>query len=505
MKSETLSVDNLSMNLYTEQILSNITFKLYDEEILGIVGINGAGKTMLAQMLAGLIIPDSGKISVDGAELNLNSPIASIRCRIGYIDENLQLIRNMTVAENLVIGIDANPRLYYSRRTLFTYAQRILERYHCTVDPRLTVQSLTHFQIMQVQIARQLANRPRVLVFDDPANTFTRKEFKYLETVFRQATSQGTAIVYITHNYDGVMRVANRILVLRQAVIVAELTHNGYGYDGDVIDRIMYGNELKATSKERSAVRNEATRQKREILRVSKLCADEMKAVSFSLNEGEILAIGGLDSSGKSTLAKCLGGHHRIESGKVYFDGIPKRIRSPHDAIRNGIGFYSKKRDEMLLNNNDPIYMSISMGILNRIAAVGIMRKRYEELLAKEYCMQFGIDIDVRCKLGTLNNSTLSKIALACCLATNPRILILDEPNRELDNNGVLTLCSILQKLRKTCAILVIISKIDAIAEICSRSLIMNEGMIIGELEEGELSNDAILHLIKSKGVYKRD
>ena len=492
MKKELLRASHLTLSRNADRILSGISFCLYEGEILGITGINGVGKTMLAQILAGVTTPDSGRLFLDNAELDLQSPRDAIRSKIGYVAEPPQFLANMTVAENLIIGTDKKARLYRSRRALNEYARRILSRYRFNVNPKAMPDSLSYFQLKAVQIARQLAARPRVLVFDGLADSFSDNELEDLLTIFAQMTAEGTAIIYTSHNYEDVIRLADRILVLRSSCLIAEVPKERFNRDS--IKCLMYGEETHTKPPER------AGGERSEVFRVSGLSAGSLDSLSFSVRLGEILGITELSGNGRSVLAECLCGDIPIRSGNVYIDGVARRIESPRDAINSGIGLYYEKRNKMLLNDRDPVFMNISAGVLERISAAGVLSRAKEEVLTREYCARFGIRGDLRQKIGSLNGSALAKIALARCMTGNPRILILNEPNRELDGRSIVTLRNILEEIRHTCGIIIIFSKIDALSKHCDRTLVIHKNKSVGEIGKGMLSYEEILRVIEGGG-----
>ncbi len=349
MKKEVLRVRNLTLGRNGEKIISNISLCLYEGEILGIAGINGVGKTLLAQIFAGITAPDSGHLQLDGAELKMRSPRDAIRSKIGYVSEEPQLLSNMTVAENLIIGLDKSPKLYYSHRSLYENARRILESFEFEINPKAMPPSLSYFQMKEVQIARQLAARPRVLIFDGVANSFSESETANLKRTFERAARDGTAILYATHNYEDAIRLTDRILVLRNACIVAEVPKERF--DKDTVRRLMYG---KASAEKKALTGNRAVSPGAEVFRVENLSAGPLQSLSFSVALGEILGITELAGSGKSVLAECLAGDVPMRGGIVWVDGVQRRIKSPRDAQRSGIGTFRIGVDDGGSNGNLP-------------------------------------------------------------------------------------------------------------------------------------------------------
>ncbi|OUN85340.1 hypothetical protein B5G06_03250 [Flavonifractor sp. An52] len=496
MRREVLSGRNLTFHNRAGCIISNVSLHLYQGEILGIVGINGPGKTILAQLLAGILQPDSGKIVLGEVGQGEQASSELLRARVGYVGEEPELLENLTVAENLMIGIQAEPWLYASRKRLYQKAKVLLEKHGFEADPKARVSALTYTQCKEVQLARQLVTRPNILVLDDLAESFSSTGQRRLADILRTLAQAGSAIIYTSHRYEDLLPVVDRLLVLRAGMVVAESQREQFCPDR--IRRLLYGGDPLATSLP-VADRAISHQTGEEVLRLSEVRAASLKPVSFSVRRGEIVGIAGLVGSGKSILVQCIGGHRPIEGGRLYIQGRRCVLNSPRDAVKHGIGLCLERHSDML-QENASIMSNISLSVINRVGTFGILSRKKERLLAAEYCTLLEIPHKPDERLAVLSDSDAAKVALARCMAASPLVLVLDEPNRELDPGGVQRLCALLHRLRNTCGIVVSFSKMDDLAACCDRILILHEGTVIGETRRNDLSYADMLRMIEKGG-----
>ncbi|NLK87669.1 MAG: sugar ABC transporter ATP-binding protein [Clostridiaceae bacterium] len=539
MKREVLGLHNVSYKTAAESILNHVTFSLYEGEVLGIVGINAAGKSTLAKIIAGVLEPTMGQVNsgladdIESAGSKRPGRIdtdssgkGSMRLGIGYISEAPDLLANMTVAENLFLGENEYHGIFLNHIKLKKQAQNVLSGFGLDINPSLTAAELTYPQKKLVHIARQLIHPPRVIVIDELTDGFSEKEIDMLYDIIRNVISKGTSVVYTAHNYIEAMRFSDRLLIMRDGVIVAEFK-SPYS-DKETIRRTVYHTDTPAsphriypadTAEENTAQSgvNLTDTGSDDIIfetaavpvfEVQHLYSQHISNVSFVLNKGEILGVTGFIGSGKTELAKCIGGHIPYYSGGLVLNGKPISCRSPKQAIANKICLCLEDRKEMLLPLSQSIRTNLSMMVLDRISKWSFIKKNREKLLADEYSARFGIGMDGDRRTGELNNAALTKLTIAKCMVINPKLIILDEPTRELDQNGVRDLCSILKEISKSCGVIVVYSKHDALAEICDRNIVLHKGKLIGELERGEATYDKIAQLIETadmKGFEEHD
>lgn len=494
-----LSVRNLCISSETETLLENISFDLFKGESLGIVGLNGVGKTLLAKMLCGWLRPDSGTVTLDGRRVVAREAREETFAGIGYVSETPNVLPNLSVAENLFIGENAMRGVFMRRRRMVRMAETVFGEYHFRLDPRASAATLTCAQRTMLMVARQLLRIPKALIIDDLAGTFSENELENLDQVVEEYLSRGGTLIYTTHNYADVMRRASRILVLRDSALVAEFESRDL--DKRLLRKILYDVDALMPAMAASATRDGDSRE--ELLSLENVSAGHVRELSLCLHRGEILGLAGVVGSGKSDLLQCLSGLRPAESGTIRFQGRRVEINSPRDAIRLGIAACPDSREDILLSPNDSIRVNVTLRVLKRISVGPFLSRRRERLLADEHCRQLSLGGNVHRKLRELNNASLLKLALAQCIASNPQVLLLDEPNREMDRNGIRELCGILENQRAHCGMLLAFSKLDEMTDLCDHVLVMNGGRCVAVTEKGVLTYDNMMSIIM--GVTQND
>ena len=354
---------------------------------------------------------------------------------------------------------------------------------------------MTYTQRKQVYIARQLVNLPKILIVDELTEGFSEQEIDLLYNIIQDAHKAGTSIIYTTHNYVEAMRFCNRLQVLREGMLVAEFSRPYY--DRKIIRNAVYQTDTTKVANEMSVNNSSSMNEMIPIFEVRHINSEHINDASFVLNKGEILGITGFAGSGKTELAKCIGGFTSNYTGEIILHGKHISCHSPKQAIANKVCLCPEDRKEMLLTPSQSIKMNLSMMVLERISKWFFIKKKKESILAEEYCKLFNIEKGIDCKIGELNNALLAKISIAKCMVANPHILILDEPTRELDQYGVKDLCRILGEISKRCGIIITYTKFDELAEMCDRVIVLHKGRIIGELGKGEGTYNKIGKLIE--------
>lgn len=496
MKKCVLSVRSLSIASEVEQLLENISFDLYEGDVLGVVGINGVGKTLLARMLCGWQRPDSGDIRLDGQIITAHGDRESTFAGIGYVSESPEVLPNLTVAENLFLGSNEHAGVFARRTRMQRMAAAVFAEYRFRLPPSALAESLTMAQRTMLQIARQLLRRPRVLVVDDLAGSFSENELENLHQVINDYVAEGGSVIHTSHNYSELMRFATRMLVLRNNSLVAELERTDF--DKRLLRNILYDPSSLAPDISAGLYR-ERYRGGTKLLRLEDWSAGQVRGLSFTLHKREIIGVVGVTGSGKSDVIRGLGGFIPA-SGRLLLQGEPVSISSPASALRLGISTCLESRESMLLSENDSILINTTLGVLDRVSRGPFLSRKRERLLATEVCQQLELPRDVSQRLGQLNNASLFKVALARCIASNPRILLLDEPNREVDRKGVRELCDVIERLRERCSILITFSKLDDMADICDRVLLLHDGRPVTWMDKGSLTYDRMMNLIIAKG-----
>lgn len=492
MIEEVLSIMGISFVKDNNHILNNVSFNLYKGEMLGIIGINGVGKSTLAKILAGLEQPDSGKIFINQQEIRFALPIDAIGCGVGYVGEYPSLLPNLTVTENLFIGINEGKGLFTNKRQQHKRARTILNRFGFRVNERALAGALSFSSKKMVQIVRQFAKASKLLVLDDVAEGLSPSEVENLFDIITTIKNNGIPIICISHNYKTLLNYADRILIMRDGALTAEFT----------AEEIEEKKVVRAIYDREDAENWESAKDfrvgEKEIFRVQNYSMDGLFNISFSVKEGEILGITGLAGSGRTKLVEGLFGLHVNHSGLILIDGHRVSIRSPRDAIKNGLVLCMEDRTEMLLVDKDTLLLNMSLNCIDRIGKFGIISRRRERLFAQHLVKLYGIDKDLGQLMREQNKTAQNKVALAKSMATNPKILIFDEPTREFDIEAKKEFMRTIRSLRRGRGIILVFSDMDYMSRICDRVIVMDRGRIIGEVA-GAPEEDLLLQILNQK------
>lgn len=497
MRKRVLSVRNICFSAEIDNILSDISFDLYQGEILGIVGINGVGKTLLAKIISGLEAPDSGLMRLEERLIKPEEFGRGILEGIGYVGEKTEILPNLTVAENLFIGINETRGVFLRHFRLNHMAETIFEEYHFALNPTMPASRLNNAQSMQLWLARQLLKKPRIIVLDDITGVFSENEYENVRAVLLGYVSNGGTLICFSHNYSDIFRLANRILILRNNTLVLEIENEEI--DKYLLKKVMYGTESLSVPSLQEAGLVKGDNQG-ELLRLDQICVGNLNNLSLSLMHNEILGIIGINGCGKTDLIFGLSGILPIVGGTVWLDGKRVSITSPKSAIDLGIVTCHENREDMLFMDRNSIRLNVTANTLDRISRGPFISSRREEIMTSENCRLVGLENNISKPMMELNNANLMKVILARCISSNPRLLLLDEPNKELDRRGIQELCELLTKEKKRASIIIALSKIDDIANICDKILIMHGGTLVASFDKGMLDYDTLMDVVLSRG-----
>jgi inositol transport system ATP-binding protein len=483
------------------QALEDVSFELFSGEIHGLLGENGAGKSTLLKVLAGAETSDAGRIEMGGAARTFASPHEAQALGIATIYQELNLLPNLTVAENVFIGREPGGRMLVSWRRLADRTRQVTARVGLRVDPMAVVRDLSVAEQQMVEIARALSTEARLIIMDEPTSALSETEVETLFAIVRSLRDEGLGIIFVTHRLDEVMRICDRATVLRDGRVVGTKPVAELSVD-DLIG-MMVG---------RSAAQLFAPLEPREpgpvVLEVANLCrrgtrqsphAAVLDRVDLSVRRGEILAIAGLMGSGRTELARAIFGADTFQSGSVRIDGRAVAIRSPADAIRAGIGLVPEDRKQQALFLALAVRSNISLTALGGLVRWGALVDERAEL---DLVDRFRAMLNIRMTnpdqlVGNLSGGNQQKVVLARWLALGPKILIVDEPTRGIDVAAKAEVHQLLGRLaRQGIAIIAISSELPEVLAIADRILVMREGRVVGETRREEASEELLMQMM---------
>lgn len=468
------------------EVLHGVSLEAEYGQVVAIVGANGAGKSTFIKILAGAVPKDSGALELDSEPLDLKEPRDAIRKGICTVYQELSLVPELSVTENLLIGVLPKRHGLIDWKAARARAKDILASIgFSAVDATAKTRDLSIAKQQMVEIAKALVSKPRILVLDEPSAVLSGSDLDSLYALVDQLRKQGTLILYISHRLQEVLNLADRIVVMKDGDFVAELDPKEATED-DMIT-LMAGRQIEVIYPDRREEVGEST------LTVRGLSRDgEFNDVSFELRKGEILSIFGLVGSGRSELVETIFGARRLHSGSISIGGVPKRFNAPVKAIKDGLVLVTENRQRtglvLIHSVNENINLATMRGLLLSLSG---RRSNTDMMINKlsikpEHCRKM--------EVWQLSGGNQQKVVLSKWLLTDPSILILDEPTRGVD---MATRAEIYRKIDELAdsgiSILMVSSDLTEAISMADRVLVMRDGQVVKELDAAETSEDEVL------------
>ena len=484
-----LSLVHAAKSFGAVQAVVDASIDIYGGEAHALVGENGAGKSTVVKILAGVHQPDAGELLIEGRPAVLAGPAAAQAAGIAVIYQEPTLFPDLTVAENIFMGRQPLlPARRIDRRLMRTEAAALFERLGVQLDPARISRGLSIADQQIVEIAKALSLEARVIVMDEPTAALSAAEVARLFDVVRALRAAGAAVLFISHRLEEVFEICQRVTVMRDGseVLASELA----GLTADDLVRAMVGREMpQRTAGERS-------RPGDEVLRVERLTREGVFTdISLHVRAGEIVALAGLVGSGRSEVARAIFGIDRYDAGAVTVNGKELRKASPATAMAAGIGYVPEDRRQQGLVMDMSIQQNVALASLARLRQGGLIRSAAERAFATDWAQR------LRLKYGRLTDpvSMLSggnqqKVVLAKWLGRRPALLIVDEPTRGIDIATKADVHELLVRLAGDgVAILMISSELPEVLHIGDRILVMREGRLTAEYSHADASEEKIM------------
>jgi ABC-type sugar transport system ATPase subunit len=484
----TMQLRNISKAFQGVQALSDVSFTIYGGQVQCLVGENGAGKSTIIKILAGFYKPDQGEIIIDEESVSFSSPRDSKNYGISVIHQELLLVPHLTVAENISLGHwpQKNGKLI-DWKNMHKRAKNALSMLGANIDPDAIVSSLSTGEQQLVEIARSLSMETQVLILDEPTASLSESETRRLMQIVKNLRDKGLAILYVSHRLEEVFELADMITVFRDGKLVSSATKKEITPNNIV--RLMVGRDV-------SLERTRKPKLGKKVLEVRNLTrTGAIENVSFDLHEGEILGLGGLVGAGRTEIFRCLFGVDPIDDGEIIINGKSTKIKDPQDAIKHGIGFVTEDRKTQGLVLNASIKENASLSILNNIKKFGWIDKNREKEIVQSYKEQLRIKApNIETSVISLSGGNQQKVVLARWLATNPKILLLDEPTRGVDVGARAEIQSMIENLvSQGLAIIIISSDIMELLALSDRIIVIREGKNVAELKDDKITKEEVI------------
>lgn len=496
MNDYAIVVENVKKSFGGVHALKDIDLRVKKGSIHAVIGENGAGKSTLMKILSGIHLKDSGRILIDGEEVNFTTPKESQAKGIGIIHQELALSPDLTVAENIFLSDLGFGTQIINWKQINKQAHHALNMLGFHIDPTARTGDLTVAYQQMVEIAKALAQNIKVLILDEPTAVLSSQEIDILFTQLKRLQAKGVTIVYISHRLEELFRLSDTITVIKDGETVTELVTKDCTENDIILN--MVGRQFKDLYPPKTTPQDELAFEVKGLSTV-----DLLKDINLTVKRGEIVGLAGLVGSGRSELARCLFGIDKYSHGEIIKDGQVLKIKSPVDTMKYGIGLVPENRKEQGVILSRPIHENMTLSNLKSACykKFGIFDNKKEQALALELQKRMVI------KLGSLNDpiSSLSggnqqKVVIAKWLNTNCDLLILDEPTRGVDVGAKVEIYHIINFLAKNgYAVIVISSELVEVIGLANRVYVMSEGEITGELRDEALTEPNIMRLALPK------
>ncbi|HYF55683.1 MAG TPA: sugar ABC transporter ATP-binding protein [Salinarimonas sp.] len=479
------------------QALRGVSFDLRPGEVHALVGENGAGKSTLLKIVTGALRPDAGAIEVGGTAVETHDPGLARARGIAAIYQQPALFPDLTVAENVALGLEAGGpwrRVRWSERT--ARARALLARIGADIDPETTAGQLTLPEQQLVEIARALGRDARILLLDEPTAALPETEARALFRVVDELRRQGVGLVYVSHRLEELFALADRVTVLRDGASVA--TRPMRELDRAELIRLMVGREVSAVYPPAAGPAGDV------LLELENVgCrASGVRGVSLQVRRGEILGVAGLVGAGRTELARILFGLTPADEGVLRLEGAPIVLRSPADAAARGIAYVPEDRRRHGAVLEMSVAANASLALLRSLSRAGFLDREREARMAEEAVRALSVRTpSIDAAVGTLSGGNQQKVVLARWLATAPKVLVLDEPTQGIDVGAKAEIHRLMRELAgKGMAVVMISSELPEVLGMSDRVAVLRRGTLAGVLAREEATAERVMSLALGQG-----
>ena len=473
--------------------LKGVSIDIAPGEVHGLVGANGAGKSTFIKILAGLVRPDGGNLSIDGRTVDIHSPDQASSLGMNFIHQELAFVPGMNVLENLMLGVPKPTRLgLVDWAAVERDVAPLVTRLGIRSDLHAPVRGLSAAENWLISICRALVRKARLIVMDEPTASLSGAEAERLFTIVRDLSASGVSVLYVSHRLDEILDLCDRVTVFRDGALAGNYAR--HELTRDLLVKAIVGHERTQNAATFAAVPAGA-----QVLTVANLRRlPFVSDVSLSVSVGEVLGLGGLVGAGRTELARLIFGADRAESGTMTLGGSPFAPHSPAQAVKAGIGYVPEERraDGLLLTKS--IAFNLSLANLDKVVispALPFISAGKRSNLALQTIRALSVKAEGPAQpVGRLSGGNQQKVVIGRWLHRKPALLILDEPTRGVDIGARAEIHRIVRQMaRDGMAVIAISSEPDELPELCDRVLVMSEGRIVKELKGADVTRTAII------------
>lgn len=491
-KSTILTMTDITKSFGVVKALKKVKLELAKGEVHALMGENGAGKSSMVKVLTGIYSKDGGQILYNGKEIEYKNPKESQDAGISVVHQELNMMNDLTVAQNIFIGRESiKMGLFTDDHAINRKTIDLFQLFNMDIDPTEKVGKLTVGKQQMVEIIKAVSMDAKVVIFDEPTASLTKKEVEGLFKIIQDLKDKGIAVVYISHRMDEIFEITDKITVMRDGEFIGEV--NTKETTKDKLVNMMVGRVVYEEPKTFSELDKTAEK----VLSVKNLNrGDVVQDVSFDLHKGEILGFSGLMGAGRTEVARLIFGADKKESGDIYINGEKVNIKGPADAVDYGVGYLSEDRKQYGV----VVGMNVADNIVQPSLGEYIQNIFINDKAIHQASEKYVKDLNIKTSstsqlLKDLSGGNQQKVVIAKWLAHNSDILIFDEPTRGIDVGAKSEIYSLMNELVKEGkSIIMISSELTEILRMSDRIVVMCEGRKTKELSIEEATQEKILH-----------
>ena len=489
-----LEMENIEKNFPGVKALDGARLSVKAGSVHALMGENGAGKSTLMKCLFGVYHKDSGRIVLDGKEVEFKSSKEALENGVAMVQQELNQALKRNVMDNMFLGrfpTVAKGLPFTSERKMYRATKALFEELDIDIDPKMRMGDLPVAKRQLAEIAKAVSYHSKIIVFDEPTSSLTEEEVEHLFRIIRMLRDRGCGIIYISHKMAEILRISDQVTIMRDGKWIA--TRDAADLTTDEIIRLMVGRELTNRYPPKNTVIGD------ELLRVEHLTGEyvKLKDVSFTARKGEIVGIAGLDGSGRTSLLSVLFGTASKKSGEIYLDGKHVRNRTPGESIKNGFAYLTEERRATGIFGILDICSNTTIASLDK-DKVGPFLSTKKMRESTDWCIR-SMRVktpDQKTKIRTLSGGNQQKVILGRWLLTDPTVLLLDEPTRGIDVGAKYEIYQLIIELAgKGKTVLMVSSEMPELLGVCDRILVMSGGKLAGEVDAANTTQEEIMAL----------
>lgn len=493
-KENFLIIDNVSKSYGVVQALKNVSFTIAKGEVHTLLGENGAGKSTLIKIISGEETPDTGSITLDGEIIKNYSPKVAKSIGIAMVHQELAIFENMTVADNIFPTCEFLTKTgAIDKKRLIKAAQEKIDLFGMDLVPTQKMDSLTVAQQQMTEILRAISAGSKCVLLDEPTSGLNKEETENLMKIINTLRDQGITIIYISHRIAEIMKISDRITVMRDGEYVCTFVNDENLKEIDLISR-MVGRELTSSlykRKEYTGISSDEV-----FFEVKNM--DKKNAVydiSFQLKKGEVLGFFGLEGAGTNSVSRMIFGMEAMETGEVYFKGEKIGKVTTTNMVGKKVMYINNNRKQAGLLLDSPTLDNMSMPVLKEFSNGAVINNKKLTDHTVKFVNAFNVVIpSVYQKPRNLSGGNQQKVMLSICLGTEPELLIINEPTRGIDVGAKAEIHKfLLEAVEKGVGLIVFSSELPELMSLCDRIIIMRNKRIVGEVRREEISEEAIM------------